>query len=144
MTLEELKLMWAEDCVIDSDDLGGSAAITPNLHSKYINETIATKLRITKIQLEIAQLRAVKGRYFRGEMTTDELKERGWEQCHLRTLKSDIVDLVDADNDVQVLITREQYLKTMIYFLESVLGEIKARSFHVKAAIDWARFRAGN
>jgi prefoldin subunit 5 len=51
--------------------------------------------------------------------------------------------MVEADSDVQKLVTREQYLKSMIYFLESVLGELKSRSFHVRAAIDWMKFRAG-
>jgi hypothetical protein len=143
MNLSELKEMWEKDCIIDEDNLGHSAAITPNLHSKYINETMTIKLQLTKLQMDLAQMKVLKGRYFRGEMTSVELSEKGWEQWQYRTLKSDIVDMVEADSDVQKFIVREQYLKSVIYFLESVLSEIKARSFHIRSAIDYVKWRSG-
>ena len=143
MTLDELKAEWEKDCIIDETDLGSASSKGPSLHAKYLNELIAIKLRLTKIQMDIAALKAVKGRYFRGELTTDELKERGWEQWQYRTLKSDIADLIEADKDIQVLLTRDLYLKTIQYFLESVMGEIKSRSFVVKNCIEWQKFRAG-
>jgi hypothetical protein len=143
MTLTELQDQWAIDCVIDENNLGHAAATSPSLHSFYINETIAMKLKLTKCQLEIAAMRAIKGRYFRGELTSAELAERGWEQWQYRTLKADISDMTDADKDVQILIAREQYVKTIIYMLESILGEIKSRSFSIRASLDWAKFRAG-
>jgi hypothetical protein len=51
--------------------------------------------------------------------------------------------LIDADPEFQKLATREAYVKTVIYFIESVMQEIKARSFHVKNIQEWQRFRAG-
>lgn len=143
MTLDELQKQWSTDCIIDDEDLGSAAASGSRLHSFYLNELINAKLRLTKCQLELAQLESLKGKYFRGEMTTAELKERNWEQWQFRTLKSDIGGLIQADDDVQKLLAREQYYKTLIYFLESVLGEIKSRSFSIKAILDWQKFRAG-
>ena len=35
------------------------------------------------------------------------------------------------------------YLETMIYFLESVLGQIKARDWQIKTAVEWKKFLAG-
>ena len=142
-TLEQIKEEWKVDCVIDDSDLGRAAAITPNLHAKYLEELINYKLRLTKTQLDSAQLRALKGKYFRGELTTEELKEKGWQQWPYRTLKSDIEGLIEADEEIQKLITKEQYIKTVIYYLESVLGELKSRSFHTRVAMDWIKFRAG-
>lgn len=144
MTLDELKSEWHADSQLDEGNLSGEALKLPMLHSKYLSELIQFKLKHTKISMDIAQLRATKGRYFRGELTTQELQERGWEQWQYRTLKADIDGLIDADPDVQQLITREQYIKTVIYFLESVMGEIKNRNFAIKSAIDWIKFRAGN
>jgi hypothetical protein len=143
MTLEELKELWKIDCVIDDTNLGSAASSTPSLHCKYLSELINVKLRLSKIQLEIAQLRSLKGKYFRGELTTIELSELGWEQWQYRTLKSDIEGMIEADLDMQKLIAREQYVKTMIYFLESVMGEIKSRSFSIRASLDWQKFRSG-
>jgi hypothetical protein len=144
MLLDELKAQWEKDCIIDELNLGAAAASTPMLHSKYINELIAVKMKQTKLQMDSAKLRALKSKYFRGELTSQELAERGWEQWHYKTLRSDIEGLLEADSELQVLIAREQYLKIIVYFLESVLGEIKSRSFSIRATLDWQKFRAGN
>jgi hypothetical protein len=144
MTLDELKQEWAADSEMDQENLSGEALKLPMLHSKYLNELIQYKLKHTKLCMDIAGLRALKGRYFRGELTSDELRERNWEQWQYRTLKADIEGLIDGSVDIQQLITREQYIKTVIYFLESVMGDIKNRNFAIKSAIEWIRFRAGN
>ena len=144
MTLDELREQWSIDTALNEDDLSGEALKIPMLHSKYLNELINYKLKQTKVHMDIAQLRALKGRYFRGELTTDELKERGWEQWQYRTLKADIDGLLEADPDLQILITRDQFLKTVVYFLESCMTELKNRNFAIKSAIDWIKWRAGN
>lgn len=141
-TLEELKTQWANDCVI-SDELGEEAIRTPKLHAKYLDELINAKLKHTKLVHEFAELKALKARYFRGELTKQELESRGWEQWQYKTLKADIADLIEADSELQKINARESYIRTIIYFLESVLGEIKNRNWSIKAAIDWQRFRAG-
>ena len=142
MTLDELQKAWEEDCDIDPQAPDKASARSPHLHSKYINELIAYKMKLNAIQLSMIELRNVKTRYFRGEMTREELQERGWEQWQYKTLKSEIESLLDADPEIQKLFAREAYVKTAIYFLESVLGEIRARSFHCKNVIDFAKFRA--
>jgi hypothetical protein len=144
MTIDELREQWAVDCQLNEDDLSGEALRIPMLHSKYLNELIQYKLKQTKVQMDIAQLRALKGRYFRGELTSEELKERGWDQWSYRTLKSDIEGLLEADPEIQVLVVRDQYTKTAIYFLESCMSELKNRNFAIKSAVEWIKFRAGN
>ena len=144
MTLDELQKAWEEDCVIDDQNPDKASARSPHLHSKYINELIAYKMKLNAIQLSMIELRNVKTKYFRGEMTREELQERGWEQWQYKTLKSEIESLLDADPEIQKLFAREAYVKTAIYFLESVLGEIRTRSFHCKNIIAWMQFRAGS
>ena len=143
MTLDELQKAWEEDCVIDDQNPDKASARSPHLHSKYINELIAYKMKLNAIQLSMIELRNVKTKYFRGEMTREELQERGWEQWQYKTLKSEIESLLDADPEIQKLFAREAYVKTAIYFLESVMGEIRARSFHCKNVIAWMQFRSG-
>lgn len=143
MTLEQMRNEWTADCEIDELDLSKAAGRSPHLHSKYINELIQVKLKLTKTTFDLAQLRVKKSKYFRGEMTQEELVELGWEQWQYRTLKSDVESLVDADSDVQLIQTRVEFLRTTIYFLESVLNEIKSRSFHIRNMIEFQKFRAG-
>lgn len=143
MTLDELKTEWEKDSVIDDSDLGRSSISASKLHSKYLNELVNYKLRLVKVNDEMSALYALKGRYFRGELTTAELREHGWEQWHFKTLKSDIPDLIEADDQYRKMVTKEQYIKTTIFFLESVMKEIGQRSFHNRVAMDWIKFRAG-
>lgn len=142
MTLDELKEAWAKDCVI-SDDLGASAINIPILHSRYLDELTNYRLKATKITHEISELKANKSRWFRGELTKSELETLGWSQWMYKTLKADIPELIDAEPDIQKLQARESYIKTVIYFLESVMGEIKNRNWAIRAAIDYRKFMSG-
>ena len=143
MNLTELQNEWETDCQIDDLHPDRSSAKTPTLHSKYLNELLAIKLKLTKTQFDLAELRAKKSKYFRGEMTKEELDEMGWDQWNYKTLKSDIEGLLEADRDIHTILARVEYLKATVYFLESVLGELKARSFHIRTIVDWQKFRAG-
>jgi hypothetical protein len=144
MTLDELKEEWSRDSTIDEIELGTAAINCSKLHSKYLTELINAKSLQNKIFFELIKIESLKSKYFRGELTTPELKELGWDQWAFRTLKSDIPALIQSDDDYQKIARREQYMKNMIYFLESVLGEIKNRNFAIRAAIDFAKMRAGN
>ncbi len=143
MTLDELQQAWAVDCVIDEQNPDKASAKSPQLHSKYLNELISFKMKLNKIQLDMLELKNAKTKYFRGEMTREELNERGWVQWQYKTLKSEIESLLDGDSDIQKLYAREAYVKTAIYFLESVIGEIRSRSFHTRVIVDFSKFRAG-
>jgi hypothetical protein len=39
---------------------------------------------------------------------------------------------------------RLEYLNTVVYLLESIMGQIKARDWQVKTAVEWKKFLAGN
>ncbi len=143
MTLDGLRAAWEVDCAINDQKPDAESARSPHLHAKYLNELIGYKLKLTKTQFELAQLTAKKEKYFRGQMTKEELDELGWQQWQYKSLKSDIESLLDADLDMQTIAARVEFLKAAIYFLESVLGEIRSRSFHCRNIIEFQKFRAG-
>lgn len=143
MKLDEMQAAWEIDGEIDELDLSSAARKTPNLHSKYLNELINYKLKLAKNASDITSMRSLRSRYYRSHLTTDELKELGWEPYPYKILKTEIDDMVEADTQMIRLKEREQYYKITISFLESVLGELKSRSFHCRVAMDWVKFRAG-
>lgn len=143
LTLDELKLKWATDCVVDELNLAATISRTPILHSQYLDNLVQYKLKLTKIEHDQFEHKATRGKYYRGEMSKDELAAHGWTQWPYKTLKSDIEPLILAESDYQKLLARESYVRTAIYFLESVIQELKARSFHCKNLIEWMKFRAG-
>jgi hypothetical protein len=53
-------------------------------------------------------------------------------------------EFLQGDSDLNTLKVKIDYLETMIYFLESVLGQIKARDWQIKSAITWKQFLAGH
>jgi len=144
MNIEELQETWDKDCEIDDNYLGEHATKTPKLHAKYIKILIGVKLKYTKLQSDYNLLRKAKFRYYRGELSRDELNEYGWEQWQgVKPMKNEMDEFLTGDNDLNSLDIKMKYLEAMIYLLESILGQIKARDWQIKSHIEWKRFLAG-
>ena len=144
MKLEELQNMWSDDCKIDDDHLGEASTSTPNLHAKYIQYLIDSKLRLAKTKSEYNMLRKTKFRYYRGELSRDELQHLGWEQWQgVKPLKNEMDEFLTGDNDLNNLDVKVQYLESMVYFLESVMSQIRSRDFQIKNGIEWKKFLVG-
>jgi len=144
MNIEEIQQMWETDCQIDDNHLGEQATYTPKLHSKYIKELIQYKLKLTKTKSEYNMLRKAKFRYYRGEMSRDELKEFGWEQWQYnKPLKAEMDEFLSGDSDLSKIEARIEYLETGIYLLESILNQLKSRDWEIKSHIEWKKFLAG-
>ena len=144
MTLDELQQMWEKDCEIDDNYLGENSTLTPKLHAKYVKLLVNTKLKHTKLQADYLLLRKNKFRYYRGELSRDELTDLGWQQWQgIKPLKNEMDEFLQGDSELATIKIKIDYLETMIYFLESVLGQIKARDWQIKTAVEWKKFLAG-
>lgn len=144
MTLDELQDMWASDCEIDDNYLGESSTATPKLHAKYVKLLVSAKLKHTKLSSDYNILRKNKFRYYRGELSRDELTELGLNQWQgVKPLKNEMDEFLSGDSDLNTLKVRIEYLETMIYLLESILSQIKARDWQIKTAVEWKKFLAG-
>lgn len=144
MTLDELQQMWENDAEIDDNYLGENSVATPKLHAKYIKLLVGAKLKHTKLQSDYLLLRKNKFRLYRGEMSRDELTNLGWDQWQgVKPLKNEMDEFLQGDSDLVTIKVKIDYLETMIYFLESVLSQIKARDWQIKTAVEWKRFLAG-
>ena len=144
MTLDEIQNEWEKDAEVDDNYLGESAIATPKLHSKYLKLLIGVKLKHTKLQADYNQLRKNKFRYYRGEMGRDELETRGWPQWQgTKPLKNEMEEFLEGDSDLNHSKMKIEYIETMIYMLESILGQIKSRDFQIKNGITWKQFLSG-
>lgn len=144
MNLDEIQQMWEEDCQIDDNHLGEQATASPKLHAKYLKILIDFKLKLTKSKAQYAEHRKLKFRYYRGEMSRDELKELGWDQWQgIKPLKNEMDEFLGGDSELNKLNTRIEYLETGIYMLESIMNQIKSRDWEIKSHIEWKRFLAG-
>ena len=144
MTLEEMQQEWDNDCSIDDNYLGETTIATPKLHAKYVRLLVNTKLKHTKLSSDYNMLRKNKFRYYRGELSRDELTDLGWSQWQgVKPLKNEMDEFLSGDTELNTLRVKIDYLETMIYFLESVLSQLKARDWQIKTAVEWKRFLAG-
>lgn len=144
MRLEDLQNAWAEDCKIDDDHLGEASTNTPNLHAKYIQFLIDAKLRLSKTKYDYNVMRKNKFRYYRGEMSREELSALGWQQWQgVKPLKNEMDEFLQGDEELNTLEVKVEYLNTIVYFLESVMSQIRSRDYQIKNGIEWKKFLVG-
>lgn len=144
MNIEELQEMWDVDCKIDENHLGTASTDTPKLHSKYVRHLTQTKLSLIKLKSDLNILKKNKFRYYRGELSREELTELNWNQWQgVKPLKNEMDQLLEGDEDVVKLMARIEYLETKLYMIESVMSQIKARDWQIRNSVDYMKFLAG-
>lgn len=145
MNIDEILIEWEKDNGIDENHLDNASITTAKLHSKYLKLLIDAKLRKTKIDINYNTLRKTKIRYYRGELSKDELKEYGWDQWQYnKPLKAEMDEFLKGDADLCNLAARQEYIDTMIFAIESILTQIKSRDWQIRNAIAFKQFLAGN
>lgn len=145
MTIEEIYKMWEKDCQIDNNFLADASIDTPKIHAKYVQLLVNAKLKLTKLNYEYNTLRKAKFRYYRGEMTREELKEFGWDQwTYNKPLKAEMEEFLTGDDDLAKLKIKIEYLEAMQYLLESIMKAISARDWQIRNSIEFKKFIAGN
>ena len=144
MTLDEIQEMWENDSEIDDNHLGEASTTSAKLHSKYLKLLIDAKLKLAKYNTDYNTLRAGKFRYYRGEMSRQELVDNGWDQWQgTKPLKNEMDEFLTGDSDLNKLKLRIEYLNTMVYALESIMTSIRGRDWAIKNGIEWKKFLAG-
>lgn len=143
-TIEEIQTLWDIDSSIDSNHLDDESVKTSKLHAKYISLLMATKLKYSKTKVEYNTLRKNKFRYYRGELSRQDLQELGWDQWqHPKPLKNEMDEILKGDSDITKMDLKLEYLTTTIYLLESILKAIADRTWSIKNCISYKSFLAG-
>ena len=144
MKLQEIQAMWEQDCKVDQTNLGRAAARVPELHAKYLNMLSSVRLQYRKAEADYLRLRKLKSRYYRGELTKEELSELGWEQyLNNRPLKNEMDEVMTTDDDIIQSMDKLEYIKTVLFQLEQILKSINSRTWDVKNSIEWHKFTNG-
>jgi hypothetical protein len=143
-TLDHIQEMWKTDCVIDEDNLDKESVRSASLHQKYLDHYVENKLKLAKLNSDMANLRRTKAKYYRGEMTKEELQHYGWDQwLYNKPLKSEMDEVLDGDVDVCNLRIKVEYIASIMFYLESVLQQIKSRDWQIKNCLEYKKFIVG-
>jgi len=144
LKLTELSEAWDKDCKIDPTNLGNDAINVPMLHSKYLTFLSKVKLQYRKVESDYLNTKRLKNRYYRGEMSRQELEELNWNQYQgNKPLRAELNDIVDIDKDIIELQDKLEYFRTIIFTLEQILRSINSRSFDIKNYIEWSKLTNG-
>lgn len=144
MKLSEIQEMWEQDSRIDETNLGRESTRVPTLHAKYLVYLSKVKLQLRKAESDYYNTRRLKYRYYRGEMSKDELEDNGWVQWQgNKPLKNEMDEFLQCDQNLIELQDKVEYFKTVIYTLEQILRSINSRTWDIKSAIEWSKFTNG-
>lgn len=144
-TLESILTHWSKDSIIDQTEPGKELLNIPKLHNKYLNFLVDHRIKMKKINFDYARLRKIKEEYYNGSMSKEELEERGWEPFQLRiSTKSGVEKYLEADVELIKLMERKSYHEEVIAVCESIMQELKSRTFQLRDFIAYERFIAGN
>ena len=144
-TLEQIIKFWDEDSVIDSTEPGKELLKIPTLHNKYLKILVKHRLANKRINFEYSKLRKIKEEYYNGSLSQEELDENGWEPFLLNIkTKQGIERYIESDKDLIRLLEKKMHHDEAIAVCESILQELKSRTFQLRDYISWERFIGGN
>lgn len=144
-SLEQIIKFWDDDSVIDSTEPGKELLKIPTLHNKYLKILVKHRIALKKLNFQYAKLRKVKEEYYNGSLSEEELSEYGWEPFLLNVkTKQGVEKYIEADKDLIQLLEKKIHHDESIAVCESILQELKSRTFQLRDYISWERFIGGN
>lgn len=141
-TIESVLESWEKDSVVDITEPSKELIRVPILHSKYLNVLTKNKLLSRKANFDYLQLKKKKWEYYTGKLSKDELDQFGWEPFQF-TLKSDINLYLESDSDLIKLLQKKVIHDEIVSVVESIMSELKSRTFQLKDVISWEKFING-
>jgi hypothetical protein len=141
-SLESVLKLWENDAVIDQTEPGKELIRIPTLHNKYLTVLTKHKIAVKKAHFDYLRMRKIKWEYYTGKMSQEELKEYGWEPFQF-TLKSDISTYLEADGDLIKLLEKKVYHEEVVSVIESIMSELKQRTWQLRDFISWEKFIGG-
>ena len=140
--LEQILKYWDTDSNMDQTEPSKELLKIPVLHSKYLNILTKHKIASKKAHFDYLRMRKIKWEYFTGKMSKEELDEYGWEPFQF-ALKSDINTYLEADGDLIKLLEKKVYHEESISVIESIMSELKQRTWQLRDFISWEKFVNG-
>ena len=133
--------MWKTDSVLDDDLHDNDSLAIPQLHMKYMEFHNTFSLMKRERELEMKRLLKEKWLYYKGKAPAAVYKEMPFDLK--LTAKDEIGMFIEADEDVQKIQYKIDYIEQVLFFLDGVLRMINNRTYHIKNAIEWKRFQSG-
>ena len=143
MNLEEIQELWNRDREIDITELATESIRIPQIHDKYLKIYVDEKIKLRKLQLNLAKISKMKSDYYSGRMSQEELDRLEWQPFLVKVLKGEVNSYVESDDDIIKLKETIALMEEKINYIDSVIRMINNRGFQIKSAIDWIKYKDG-
>ena len=140
--LEQILKYWENDADIDQTEPGKELLKIPKLHNKYLAILTKHKIASKKANFDYLRMRKVKWEYYTGKMSQEELADYGWQPFQF-VLKSDITTYLESDPDLIKLLEKKVYHEEVVSVIESIMNELKQRTWQLRDFISWEKFIGG-
>jgi len=140
--LEQVLKYWEKDAEMDQTEPGKELLRIPILHNKYLSILTKHKIASKKAHFDYLRLRKIKIDYYNGRLDQDELESRGWQPFQF-VLKSDIGAYLEGDDDLIKMLEKKVYHEECVSVIESVMNELKQRTWQLRDFISWEKFIGG-
>ena len=134
MNLETLDDMWQKDAILDDEKLDKDSLAIPKLHAKYLRIDNSFCTLRDQQEVTIKKVYRDRGEYYTGKSE---------KPFHIKLLKTDVPIYLESDGEYQKAVLKLKYLNQMVEALKTILTAINNRSFHIKNAIEFAKFLKG-
>jgi hypothetical protein len=140
--LEQVLKYWEKDADMDQTEPGKELLKIPKLHNKYLSILTKHKIASKKAHFDYLRMRKIKIDYYSGRMDQEELEKHGW-QPFTFVLKSDINAYLEGDDDLIRMLEKKVYHEETVSVIESIMSELKQRTWQLRDFIGWEKFIGG-
>lgn len=141
MTNDEYLDMIEADAVINKSDLTAESLKIPILMAKYQRHLIQESRILKSAEQLLDKKRLDLYKYYTGDAPDAVYKEK---PLNKKPLKSDIEKYyMEADSDYQKLEQQIHNQSMKVKMLDDQMKSLAKRSFDIKNAIDWEKFKNG-
>lgn len=141
-SLEQIQALWDKDAQLELDTLTEHSLQISQLHNRYYKILINERVRQKTLENSLNQLKLEKYEMF-VHGPTKEHAEKGWDIPHTRILKSDVEMYLNGDKQIIELSNKIMIQNEKVKFLEAIISVLNRRSFDIRNAIEFERWKSG-
>ena len=142
--IDHILTEWNKDCIIDDTHLSREILNIPKLHCKYLSLYSDYRGKSNKIKFEYDKMKHLRTEYYSGHLDRETLKELNWEEFDLHLSTKTAIEKYLAADEILIKIQQKRVIYDQaIEILESILGELRSRSYQLKSIIEYEKFKAG-
>lgn len=144
-TVDEILTEWAKDSNVDESRVPEELLKIPKLHSKYVRYRAEHSLLAKKKMVDYEKMKAVKWDYYSGIMPKEELDDRGWKPYLYTAKNKDTLErCITKDDDLNNILLMKVVNDEAVELCTSIIRELNARTYQLRAWVDYQRFMLGH